>query len=138
MCVARGKMCNGKRKMRLSLGFLNRATSKRIEMLKNNPNACKSRAVIGPLSFPPSFSPFHCYLHITVGVSLSVGTSYVWQRNKNQKHNFLYQFKALSSNKNVRPACLLLLRVFSLLLLIHFALLFICAQLLHTHTGTHM
>lgn len=89
----------------------------------------------------PALSPSLSLLltPIPAAVSLSVGTSYVWQSNKNQKHNFLYQFKALSSNKNVRPACLLLLRVFSLLLLlllIHFALLFICAQLLHTHTHT--
>lgn len=51
-----GECVMGKWKMRLSLGFLNRATSKRIEMLKNNPNACKSCAVIGPLSLPPSFT----------------------------------------------------------------------------------
>lgn len=51
-----GECVMGKWKMRLSLGFLNRATSKRIEMLKNNPNACKSRAVIGPLSLPPSLT----------------------------------------------------------------------------------
>lgn len=90
----------------------------------------------------PALSPslFHSLTSIPAAVSLSVGTSYVWQRNKNQKHNFLYQFKALSSNKNVRPACLLLLRVFSLLLLLllfHFALLFICAQLLHTNTRSY-
>lgn len=90
----------------------------------------------------PALSPSlsHSLTPIPAAVSLSVRTSYVWQRNKNQKHNFLYQFKALSSNKNVRPACLLLLRVFSLLLqllLIHFALLFICAQLLHTHTRSY-